>query len=211
MKNNKGYYSWIHSINNAALQSQFKGQKMLNEAKAIKKPFDKAKFDASMPKQTPVVSGSKPTAASDQNYLEPTTPGTINLGGGNVGEYVKLRRMYHKEKMAQMAQSKGPVNATPAGNANAVAADAQDGVMADPEFVPEPDRVHPEPWYKTPGEAAAAVSALNLQMKPRTPEEEKEADQQAADEEEMANIRREILSMGESRKIVSSMIKKFLN
>lgn len=34
MKNNKGYYSWIHSLNRAALQSQQIGQKMINEERA---------------------------------------------------------------------------------------------------------------------------------------------------------------------------------
>ncbi len=33
MKNNKGYYSWIHSMKNAALESHFKGREMINEAK----------------------------------------------------------------------------------------------------------------------------------------------------------------------------------
>lgn len=35
MKNNKGYYSWIHSMKNAAMQSHFNGQKMLNEATEV--------------------------------------------------------------------------------------------------------------------------------------------------------------------------------
>jgi hypothetical protein len=33
MKNNKGYYSWIHSLNRAGLESQKRGFKILNEAK----------------------------------------------------------------------------------------------------------------------------------------------------------------------------------
>ncbi len=33
MKNNKGYYSWIHSMKNAAMESHFNGQKMLKEAR----------------------------------------------------------------------------------------------------------------------------------------------------------------------------------
>ena len=33
MKNNKGYYSWIHSMKNAAMESHFNGHKMLNESK----------------------------------------------------------------------------------------------------------------------------------------------------------------------------------
>ena len=36
MKNNKGYYSWIHSLNEAAIQSQHKGFEMLKEEKARK-------------------------------------------------------------------------------------------------------------------------------------------------------------------------------
>lgn len=32
MKNNKGYYSWIHSMKNAAMESHFKGKQMINEA-----------------------------------------------------------------------------------------------------------------------------------------------------------------------------------
>ena len=34
MKNNKGFYSWIHSLNEAAIQSHMKGIKMLNEEKS---------------------------------------------------------------------------------------------------------------------------------------------------------------------------------
>jgi hypothetical protein len=33
MKNNKGYYGWIHSLNQAGLQAQQNGRNMLNEAK----------------------------------------------------------------------------------------------------------------------------------------------------------------------------------
>lgn len=34
MKNNKGYYSWIHSMNAAALEAHQKGREMLSEAKS---------------------------------------------------------------------------------------------------------------------------------------------------------------------------------
>jgi len=33
MKNNKGYYSWIHSLNRAGIESQHRGFNILNEAK----------------------------------------------------------------------------------------------------------------------------------------------------------------------------------
>jgi hypothetical protein len=33
MKNNKGYYSWIHSLNRAGIESQHRGFNLLNEAK----------------------------------------------------------------------------------------------------------------------------------------------------------------------------------
>jgi hypothetical protein len=48
MKNNKGYYSWIHSLNQAAMQSQQNGFRMINEANEAKakKITDPAKKDA---------------------------------------------------------------------------------------------------------------------------------------------------------------------
>lgn len=81
------------------------------------------------------------------------------------------RRTKHKEALATLAQASGPVSLKPAGNANAVERDGQDGVLADPESFTIPSashipdepvsRVHPEPYYSSPEEAHAAVKQLN--------------------------------------------------
>lgn len=111
MKNNKGYYSWIHSMKNAAMESHFKGQQMINEEKAKKVSFDASKFAASMPKG-PVAHG-KPDidpnvikAAAQVLAKEPTTPHSISLAGGDPAEYAKIRREKHAEKLKNVSQAK---------------------------------------------------------------------------------------------------------
>ena len=141
MKNNKGYYSWIHSMKSAAVESHMKGQQMLNEEKAKKIAFDPTKFAAGMPKGPvahgkPEVDPAVVRAAAQVLSVEPTTPHSISLAGGDSGEYANIRKMKHAEKLAQIAQSQGPVDAKPAGDANDVAVDAEDGVMADPDTKP---------------------------------------------------------------------------
>jgi len=142
MKNNKGYYGWIHSLNRAGLQAQQNGFRMINEAneakaKKITDPAKIAQLMGQMPQPT-VINPESPSAHPADvmdaiSRLGPSSPGTIKLADGIVGEYVNLRRMKNAERLAQLAQNTGPVDAKPAGNANDVAADGKDGVMADPE------------------------------------------------------------------------------
>jgi hypothetical protein len=140
MKNNKGRYNWIHSLNEAGLQAQQNGFNMLNEvtAKKITDPAQQARLMAQMPKN-PVINPESPSADPADvkdtiSRLGPTTPGTIKLADGDVGAYVDLRRMKQAERMAQMARSKGPIDAKPAGNAQDVEDDAQDLEIADPDL-----------------------------------------------------------------------------
>lgn len=162
---------------------------------------------------------------------EPASPESIELAGGEPSELLSSRRaqdLLARQKAADIAKLRGPIDAKPAGSANDVAKDAEDGVVEDDDILPaDPSsftipsaanipnqpvsRVHPEPMYKTPGEAAAAVAALNLQRNPRTSAEEKEADLQAQEAEEMEDYRRQVRSMGESKVFVSNLINKFLN
>jgi len=140
MKNNKGRYNWIHSLNEAGLQAQQNGFNMLNEAmaKKITDPAKQARLMAQMPKN-PVINPESPSADPADvkdtiSRLGPTTPGTIKLADGDVGAYVDLRRMKQAERMAQMARSSGPIDAKPAGNSQDVEDDAQDLEMADPDL-----------------------------------------------------------------------------
>ena len=139
MKNNKGRYNWIHSLNEAGLQAQQNGFNMLNEAtaKKITDPAKQARLMAQMPKN-PVINPESPSAHPADvmdaiSRLGPSSPGTIKLADGDVGAYVDLRRMKQAERMAQLARSNGPIDAKPAGNAQAVEDDVQDGEVADPE------------------------------------------------------------------------------
>jgi hypothetical protein len=184
---NKGYYSWIHTLKSAAMDSRNKGIEMINEEKA-RKITDPAKQAAmakklAAPTPSPEVLNPedglpvKPTAdirdvAAAISGLGETSPGTIAMGRNtDVGAYVDIRRTKHKEALETLAKARGPVSLKPAGNANEVEADAQDGVMADPESFTIPSashipdepvsRVHPEPYYSSPEEAHAAVKQLN--------------------------------------------------
>lgn len=141
---------------------------------------------------------------------EPASPDSVELAGGDPAALISSRRaqdLLARQREADISKIKGPINSKPAGSANDVANDAKDGVVedddilpADPSFfkipsaagIPEqpPLRVHPPAIYKTAADAAGAVAALNLQMNPRTPAEEIEADLQAQEEEEREDYRR---------------------
>lgn len=142
MNKNKGYYSWIHSLKNAAMQSQQKGFEMLKEAREMGGDEElKARLKA-----------RKMELGRDTNLDEP-----------------------HNKK-----------DVKPAGDANAVIQDAEDGVMGDEglEYVsripttqepairagtfPPPSGVHPPPQFPTPEAAAAEVSRLNASRKGNT-------------------------------------------
>ena len=143
MKNNKGYYSWIHQLNRAGIEAQQNGFRMINEAneakaKKITDPTKRAQLMAQMPVAS-VVNQESPSAHPADvidtiSRLGKTSPSTIALADGDVGAYVTLNKIKRAERLAQMAQNVGPIDAKPDGNANEVAADGQDGVMADPDL-----------------------------------------------------------------------------
>ena len=173
MKNNKGTYNWIHALNEAGLQAQQNGARMLNEvtAKKITNPARQAQLMAQMP-QNPVINPESPSAHPADvmdaiSRLGPSSPGTIKLADGDVGAYVDLRRMKQAERMAQMARSSGPIDAKPAGDAQAVEDDVQDGEVADPDTAP--------PSYKLAAQARAETEELAKQDEEANYEEDEEA------------------------------------
>jgi len=70
---------------------------------------------------------------ADEPDFEKPTAHSVNLASGDPGAFAKTTRLKKAEVRAQVAQARGPVDAKPAGNAQAVEDDASDGVMADPE------------------------------------------------------------------------------
>lgn len=70
--------------------------------------------------------------AGEPDFEKPSVHG-VNLASGDPGAFARLTRMKRAEVRAQVAQARGPVDAKPAGDANAVVRDGSDNVMADPE------------------------------------------------------------------------------
>ena len=142
MKNNKGYYSWIHSLNGSAMQAHKKGLEMLAEEKARKITNQERMAQLAAQMQAPkAVEHGKPDVdpaviriAAQELAKEPTTPTSIDLAGGDVGAYVDIRRTKQAEKLADMNKAQGPVDAEPH-----EPGDGEDGVMADPPLTRVPD------------------------------------------------------------------------
>lgn len=91
---NKGYYSWIHAINQAGLQAQQNERNMLNEAKGRPSKF--------------------PANLSDFQY-DPKAHAEIvaaKMAGGEEGANIQRRN-------TQLANFGKPVNMAPIGDANA--------------------------------------------------------------------------------------------
>jgi hypothetical protein len=156
---NKGYYGWIHSLNQAGLQAQQNGLRMLNEAKAgkITDPATRARLMGQMPKPMPVnsevPSANNNVASGDGEDLTHTSAKTIAKAGGDISVFDKLITMKQAEEAARLALLKGPVNLQPDGDANGVASDGADGVMADPARSPI---MYDPPLSRLPSYALAA-------------------------------------------------------
>jgi hypothetical protein len=118
MKNNKGYYSWIHSMKQAAVESHLKGRKMLSEQKEKGEEYFKEVGKALVrPGEAPVV--------------HPDYPEEASMTSAQTYEKIKAEKMARGEGRNLKRTRGGENDVVPAGDANAVHADAQDGVMGD--------------------------------------------------------------------------------
>lgn len=158
MKSNKGYYGWIHSLNQAALVSHKKGRQMLVEQQTRK--LAEASIHPDDARDTIARLASEKSSAH-----------SIDLAGGDPIAYRREKNRQRAEEAERLARYDGPIDAKPDGDANEVAYDADDGVMGDPPLsrIPSfnvPNQApqvtdHPAPWYSTPEAANAAVRELN--------------------------------------------------
>lgn len=118
MKNNKGYYSWIHSMKQAAVESHLKGRKMLSEQKEKGEEYFKEVGKALVrPGEAPVV--------------HPDYPEEASMSSAQIYQKIKAEKMARGEGRNLKRTRGGENDVVPAGDANAVHADAQDGVMGD--------------------------------------------------------------------------------
>lgn len=132
MKNNKGYYSWIHSMKNAAMQSHFNGQKMLNEtagedderfdpkvarkialSRKIRSSGEKAKLQSEL---------QRSAAEEERMRQEIMNPSTENEGDMDIDA-----RAAHRYAMGQKDLEVADVTNDGVKDAQDVVADVQDG------------------------------------------------------------------------------------
>ena len=147
MKNNKGYYHWIHALNQTASYNQMRADKILTEAKAVK-ITDKAKLETLGQQLKPVVpiSHGKPDIdpAAVRMFGQqlaktgPVTAQSITKAGGDAGAFISLQQMKAAQDAAMRAKMQGPIDAAPEGDAQTVEDDAQDGVLEDPPLTTLP-------------------------------------------------------------------------
>lgn len=172
MKNIKGYYSWIHSLKEAAILSHTKGQKMLNEELDPNwKPNFKAVAGAlQRPGEAPVIN--------------PKHPGDASLTPEQIFDKIKQEKIARGDQrnltrnIEGLAQDMDPNNADMDGDgdgdADEVAASAAaktPSASAAPATsklpaiqsgtFPPPSAQHPPAQFPTPQAAAAKVRELN--------------------------------------------------
>lgn len=128
MKNNKGYYSWIHSMKNAAMESHFIGQQKLNEAKEAsqgkKRQLNEAREDKNWEGPNLPREEFYKLAKQIADLLKQDggiTPESIQKAGGDPEEYKKVRELKVKD-----TNMDGTANASDVVAANKL--DAADGV-----------------------------------------------------------------------------------
>lgn len=129
MKNNKGYYSWIHSLNEAAIKSQYEGQRIINEAKEVskgkKKQLNENRKDDNWEGPNLPREEFYKLAKQISDLLKQDggiTPESIERAGGDPAEYAKIRDLKVKD-----ANNDGIVNVSDVVSANNL--DAADGVQ----------------------------------------------------------------------------------
>jgi len=193
---NKGYYSWIHTLKSAAMDSRNKGIEMINEQRAQRasgasRANLQAQLDAPPPppptrkldvagkgyggKDEEIINipGEGPRTRSHverafaevisdklrENPSERASIDSVELADGDPVAFAQIQSMQDAQRSAELAQARGPVDAKPAGDANAVARDGKDGVMADDEFADsEPFSL---PSYSLAADARAETARMN--------------------------------------------------
>jgi hypothetical protein len=147
MKNNKGYYSWIHSLKNAAIQSQQKGFEMLKEAReeggneALKAQFKKEKE----------LRGSDTNQGGQNRKTDVKPVGNANYVAddaedGVIGQDAIIPHRENDEPILKVSSS-----------SRSKLSDIKSGAF------PPPSVEHPPARFPTPEAAAAEVKRLNSQ------------------------------------------------
>ena len=191
----KGYYSWFRSLNTSVAKSQGEIYENLNEEKAKKITGAKAEQLASKlssqgkfaPPERPTTGETSvddferlPTdySGEEMSWLSKDLAAGLRDFQDPAGRLPVTSDPQYADVLASIRSTKirdsKPVDVNMDGKATAndVAMDASDNNI-DGMALP-PDRVHPEPWYKTPEEASMAAREMSDYYKSAGPDEDEE-------------------------------------
>lgn len=159
MKNIKGYYSWIHSLKEAAMLSQYKGHKMLNEEinPNWKPDFKEVAVALQRPGEAPVINPKHPEDAemSSEEIFDKIKQEKIERGDQR--NFSKNAEKFAKEVSDDEDDTSTPP-ATPA--APKQSSPSRLAAIQSGNFPPTSAQ-HPPAEYSTPEQAAAKVRELN--------------------------------------------------
>ncbi len=142
MKNNKGYYSWIHSLKQAAMESQAKGVEMITEAK-------RGKMEAGMDLAAKAEIDAEILARGERKALS-----ARELAAKGDADYVAAEAGEDEDE--DYIPDIADPNPSPKKQGLVSAKLSTFNVPANPVTIQ-----HPEPMYKSAAEAEAAVRANN--------------------------------------------------
>jgi hypothetical protein len=165
---NKGYYSWIHAVNQAGLQSQKKAIDMLNEAKKAGRP-------------------AKPDTVQRDSEAEAQINAQIRAQGDN--------RINMKRSATQLANFGRPANLAPIGDANDEA-DQHDevGEMLDTSNIEDSDLAD---FFLQARQASAIRKHAEINQIARLAEIDKKKKARAAYDESSAEFADEMTGAGQ--------------
>jgi hypothetical protein len=154
MKNNKGYYNWIHGLKAASVEAHFKGKVMLEESSLAKsKPVGVNPADLEKAHKELMTSTDGPGRPPKGPHIDPKFPGDVAKTSAEIYAEILASK---KAKDAQPTQ----VDMTGDGqvDANDVAQDAQDGNMSDDDNPIDPNLIRPPTKLARQARAEAGYS-----------------------------------------------------
>ncbi len=171
MKNNKGYYSWIHSMKQAAMESHLNGRKMLSEQKERGEEYFKE-------------IGKALVRPGEASVVHPDYPEEASMSPAEIYQKIKAEKMARGEGRNLKRIRGGENDIVPAGDANEVHADAQDGVMGDEGDEGEPITLGSVKPSAKPGKTSPIAARARIEAGHAIPGDQDIADAEDKDEQE---------------------------
>lgn len=184
MKNNKGYYNWIHSLKAASVEAHFKGKAML--AESLQSSLAKGKVginpaDLQKAHQELMTSADGPGRPPKGPHISPEHPADAGKTPAQIyAEILATKKAKDAKPTSVDMTGDGQVDAKD------VAADAQDNNMEDDDNVLDPSMVRPT--SKVARQARAEAGFETAEDKELAAQEDEEAAYYARQEDEQEGI-----------------------